>query len=564
MAKNKILNKEQEQYMIELKSDFKKFYYVTSRFMNMNDPTYMQYDIADYLQNEVSGRDRMVQAPRAEGKTMILISYVCWRFLNDSNYKILYISATQKFVETISKAIMTLISTMPELRHLDPFASDLSSVTSFNVNGPKDIDKSPSFRAVGISGQITGSRADEIIADDIEISTNSRTQTMRQSIIEGKKEFINVRKSDGKSKITYVGTPQTEDTIYKTLSNTNIRIWTARYPELNKIKNYKGNLAPWIEKEVTENPKLVGVPTDPGQQSHEELTLKELAEGWSNFVLQYMLDHSLTDEERYPLKLSDFIVYGLSTDKAPKTISYGKNKDNIRDDLPNVGFMNDNYYGPLFVDEEWTEYENAIMSIDPSGKGKDETAYTVIKQLHGTLFILEVGSVNNGFDDESLHEIAKIAKKHSVNEIVIESNAIGEGYIKALSRVTKYFYNVGITGVHNSKNKELRIINTLEPMMNAHKIVINESIITEDSKKVVNGKSYYQLMHQISRITKDKNSLLHDDKVDALALGVEYFIDILELTDEEGLQAFKDAEWQKRMAHYYGEEETNLNYLDSF
>lgn len=54
----------------------------------------------------------------------------------------------------------------------------------------------------------------------------------------------------------------------------------------------------------------------------------------------------------------------------------------------------DRYYSPMFVSkEEWLPYEGSIMAIDPSGRGRDETSYAVLKYLHGMLFLTESGAL---------------------------------------------------------------------------------------------------------------------------------------------------------------------------
>lgn len=57
---------------------------------------------------------------------------------------------------------------------------------------PASPDISPSVKSVGIYGQITGSRADVLIADDVEIPTNSGTQVQRDKLSEAVREFDSI------------------------------------------------------------------------------------------------------------------------------------------------------------------------------------------------------------------------------------------------------------------------------------------------------------------------------------------------------------------------------------
>ena len=86
----------------------------------------------------------------------------------------------------------------------------------------------------GFLGQMSGARADEVIADDVEVPNNSYTQPMRDKLSEAVKEFEAILKPNGK--ITFLGTPQVENSVYLTLEERGYetRIWTARYPEFKK------------------------------------------------------------------------------------------------------------------------------------------------------------------------------------------------------------------------------------------------------------------------------------------------------------------------------------------
>lgn len=99
-------------------------------------------------------------------------------------------------------------------------------------------------------------------------------------------------------------------------------------------------------------------------------------------------------------------------------------------------------------------------------------------------------------------------------------------FSKLLQPILNAIYPCTIEEVRNSKQKELRIIDTLEPLMNQHRLVIDYSVIKEDVHKVMtdpNKYLQYSLVYQLTHISKDRNSLLHDDILDALALGVAYW-----------------------------------------
>ena len=66
------------------------------------------------------------------------------------------------------------------------------------------------------------------------------------------------------------------------------------------------------------------------------------------------------------------------------------------------------------------------MFIDPSGKGLDETAYSIVAHLNGNLFVLEVGSFREGYTEPVLRGLAEAAKRRKVKLILLEDQ-FGQG-----------------------------------------------------------------------------------------------------------------------------------------
>lgn len=58
-----------------------------------------------------------------------------------------------------------------------------------------------------------------------------------------------------------------------------------------------------------------------------------------------------------------------------------------------MGFTGDRLYRPMHVFDEMLEYEGAVLTIDPSGGGKDEVGYAVTKLLRGMIYCRRCGSL---------------------------------------------------------------------------------------------------------------------------------------------------------------------------
>ena len=501
--------------------DFRYFLVKTWEHLRLPAPTRMQLYIADYLQE--GHRRSQLQALRGIGKTWITGAFVAWRLLRDPNEKVLIISQSGGMADQIAIFIRKLIDTMPILEHLKPRPDQRSSVLAFDVNGC-NIAVQPSVKSLGITSQLQGNRATLLISDDVEGQQNSATEVRREQLLHQVAEYEAILQTDEKSQILMLGTPQSSESIYNKMRDKGYvtRIYPARYPET--IANYEGCLADYLIQDIAKDPNLLGTSCDT-RFSEEDLIAREQSYGKSGFKLQFMLDTTLSDAERYPLKTSDIILTDLEPELCSTGIRYSS--QDIIDTIPNVGFTGDRLYRGK-VNEESIPYEGKALFVDPAGRGKDETAVAVVNHLHGKLPIPYIGGIEGGYDDGALIQIAELAKEYQVEKIVVESN-FGDGMFSSLLQpVVNAIYPVTIDEIRVNTQKELRIIDTLEPVLNSHRLILDYNNIKQDTEKCLTANAkdiVYSFLYQLTHITKDKGSLLHDDKLDVVALGVQYWLD---------------------------------------
>lgn len=417
---------------------------------------------------------------------------------------------------------------MPILQHLKPLEGQRDSKISFDV-GPARAAHAPSVKSVGLLGQMTGSRADMIICDDGESLNNSQTQTMRDKLSEVIKEFEAIVKPGGR--ILFLGTPQSEHSIYSLLPprGYTARLWPARYPTQKQQAHFGESLAPELRKALEEDQGLVGEPTDGQRFNTFDLSEREASYGKSGFLLQFQLDQTLSDGNRYPLRLSDLCVMSLPGDLLPEKVVWSSSPELRYTDLHCVGLSGDYFYRPMAVQGDWIKPQGSVLCIDPAGRGKDETAFCVIKMCNSQLFLTKAGGFEGGYTDSTLQALADIAKDQKVNYIIIESN-FGDGmFTKLLTPFISKTYPVTIEEVRHSVQKERRIVETLEPVFNQHRLIVDRKVIEEDKASTTGlppeQSVRYQLFYQTSRITKEKGSLANDDRLDVLSMAVAYWVD---------------------------------------
>ena len=547
----------------QLKKDFRYFLTAIWTHLALPAPTRAQLCIAEYLQN---GPKRLqIQAFRGVGKSWITAAFVLWTLYNDSNKKIMVVSASKDRADSFSIFCQRLILEVPWMSHLKPKNDDQRwSRVSFDV-GPAAPHQAPSVKSVGITGQLTGSRADLMVLDDVEVPNNSMTELQREKLLQLVTECESILTPKKDSRIMFLGTPQTTFTVYNKLRQRNYKpfVWPARYPR--KVAMYDGLLAPQLENDLETTEDLTWKPTDTRFQERDLLE-RESAMGRSNFMLQFMLDTSLSDAEKFPLKFADLIVTPVNPTHAPENIIWCSSPENVLKDLPSVGLPGDHFHKPMQTQGEWQKYSETICSVDPSGRGTDETVACYLSQLNGFIYLHEIKAFRDGYSDSTLLEILRGCKKYKASTLLIESN-FGDGIVSELFKKHCQNTKIGINIEETRANvrKEDRIIDSLEPVLNQHRLVVDPEIINWDyrSNQDAPGESrlLYMLFYQMSRMCREKGAVKHDDRLDALAQGVKWFTDALALSAYEQIKQRKIDEFLDIQQEWLDNPEAAANHM---
>ena len=546
-----------------LQQDFKLFLQALWHELHLPSPTRAQYAIADYLQH---GPKRLqIQAFRGVGKSWITGAFVLWTLFNDPERKIMIISASKERADNMSIFLQKLIIETPWLNFLRPKSDDSRwSRISFDVNCSPH--QAPSVKSVGITGQLTGSRADLMILDDVEVPGNSMTELMREKLLQlcTEAESILTPKSD--SRIMYLGTPQTTFTIYRKLAERAYRplVWPARYPRGKSITQYEGLLAPDLQDDI-DNGAEEWAPTD-SRFTNDDLIEREASMGRSNYMLQFQLDTSLSDAEKFPLKMADLIVTSVNPTTAPQNIVWCSDPNNVIKDAPTVGLPGDYFYTPMQMQGDWSEYNETICSVDPSGRGTDETAACYLSQKNGLLYLHEMRAYRDGYSDNTLLDILRGCKKFGVTSLVIETN-FGDGIVSELFKkhLIQTKQNIHIEEVRANVRKEDRIIDALEPVLNQHRLVVDRRVIDWDYRSnedsAPESRLLYMLFYQMSRMCRQKGAVKHDDRLDCLAQGVKYFTDALHISAQEEIKRRKQLEFASILEDFLDNPESSANHI---
>lgn len=547
------------------RNNFKNFLYVVFKHINLPSPTEIQYAIADELQNRES--DLILNGFRGVAKSTITGIYDSWLLDRDpENTQIIYVGANFEEAKKFIKFTRGLLEVVPFLNYLipDKNGGQRDNATMFDVR-PAGLKVQPSCKAVGIFGNLTGNRATHIIADDIETSDNCDTQIKRDHIESQVTEFRQIVQPL-RGNLLFLGTPHTELSIYNKLHDKGIptAIFPIKFPTEQQQEKYGNKLATYIKTKIEQDPTLIDTPTDPLRFNDEDI-IKLEAEGRSKFAMQQMLDTTLSDLERYPLKCSDLIVMDCDKEIAPEKVAYGSAANQVLKDLPCNGIGTDRYYAPIPIpDIKWLKYTYKTMAIDPSGRGKDELAYSVGGVLNSQIFLLKQGGIQGGYSEDNLYLLANMAKDYKVNKIKIESN-FGDGMFTALfiPILRKVGYQCEVEEVRHNTQKEKRIIDTLEPVMNQHRLIVDKKVVEDDMNSIkkypLEKQQQYSLFYQMTRITKDRGSLNHDDRLDCLAMMVADCLEMMSVDVDAQIQQRLDDEYEQLIEYVFGDIDSPQN-----
>ena len=540
-----------DKYLNSLKKDFRNFCHHIWQVLELPVLTPVQNDIAFYLQH--APKRCQVSAFRGVGKSYLTAAFVCWNLWKDKELSILVLSAGKSRADAFAIFVRNMIRDTDILKHLEPDKSKGERATQnmFDMHNCKP-KGSPSLMSAGITSQITGMRADIIIADDIEVVSNSATHALRDKLATLVTELDAILTPQGRT--IYLGTPQTELSLYNTLyaRGYEMKIWTALVPTDKQAEGYGAKLAQMIRDMMLV--KDAGLSTDPKRFTDEDLAERQLSYGKSGFALQFMLDTSLSDGDKFPLKINDLVIDSVNN-KLPNEVFWSNNPLNKMKDLHNVSMAGQNFYSPSQSEVSFSAPQMTILSIDPSGRGKDETAYTVAHLLNGNIFIPKLGGVKGGYTDDVMKELSNIAKQYKVNKVIVESN-FGDGmFTQLLKPHLNRIYPCTMEEVRQHQQKELRIIDTLEPLMNQHRLIIDPKVINDDyDSAFLNFSSdkatQYMFIYQLSRISKDRGSLRHDDRLDSLAIACKYFLDSLDVDQQMQNKIAEEAKFAAQLESF--------------
>lgn len=423
-------------------ADFKLFVVIWNQRLGLRTPD-IHLKMAEWLEwNWQQGNTRLLMmAFRSAGKSTIVGLFAAWLLYRKPELRILVLAADHTLATKMVRNVKRILERHALTENLKPKKADQWASDRFTVVRMIEL-RDPSMLAKGITANITGSRADIVICDDVEVPNTCDSPEKRKELRErlGEMEYVLV---PGGTQL-YVGTPHHYHTIYTNEPRHELGeegVFLEGFKRLQiPVLNEKGESA-WIER-----------------YSKEDIKRMKRASGPNKFASQMMLEPRNIAEGRLNPKLLKTYPEELDYTKELQTLFIGDTKL----------VSSSAYWDPAFGSAKGDRSVLAIVYSDAVGN----------HYLHHVRYI----DVDERSDvDEATQQceiVAQIAKAHYLPSLIVETNGIGKFLPNMLrNALANAHAPCAIKELHQSKNKDERILDAFDAVLAARRLHVHHSVL---------------------------------------------------------------------------------------
>lgn len=514
---------ESNKLIQKLRGSFPTFLKYMFWLMGLPSPTRMQLLVADMLQKKPSRR-MVFLVYRGFGKTLIFNLFLLWELWNNPELEQAVWGQNQNFAAASVGTILNWVNKFDLFADIRPTNKQRQSTHAFDTPQHASHARCASVTALSIGGAIVGSRADTLLIDDPETSQNGYTQQRRENLDRNMQEATAVIKQTT-GRIVVAGTPHFDRSLYTRLKQKGYQIWIIpmAVPPKHVVDQCLAHYPKIIRKLIEENPE--GTPLD--RFNEEEIKLKQ-SEGTIYYERQYLMNMYRSANSARPLDLTRAILYDANPRNLPAAFEHAREPQYVADEMSEYSCadIGERLYRPFKVSESVVGYDDLIAYVDPAGKGRDELVLTIGGAAGGYAVVFKVMGLMGGITRDNIERIIDACIDYNVSRICVESNLnTSFQWIRAVMD-EKYAPMYGraklpqVVPKHQQANKEVRILETLDAVLNTGRLILTPGAIIEDyltaQDRGTESFADYTLTAQISNFSP-KEKLPVDDRIDTLA-----------------------------------------------
>lgn len=429
---------------------FDQFFMVWAQAQGWEVPAF-HFNILDFLSGHEKWENHtgLIQIFRGAGKSTIVGLFITWLLSQNPTLRFLVLAADKKTAQKIVTDIATIVQRHPLAKHLHGKENTWKADTLV-VNGFTD-GRNPSVTSWGVMSNITGSRADWIIYDDVEVPKNSRTEVERENLRVKLDEPTHILVPGGYE--LFIGTPHSYDSIYPEITG-----------EAGKDEPFRSGCSllkvPVMENVTGDFPNLTGDLIWPERFSADEIRKRQAGSATKgHFLSQYLL---------IPYNPEDTIL-------DPSLIATYTGEIEVHEANGSV-LARLNGSRVMGVSAFWDPAMSAL--------GTDDSVLAIVFTTDdGHYYIHRVVKVT-GDADEQIQQIMNTMRSVACSHLLIETQGGVAGFLPALFRKAAAGKGMTCEGRSTSQGKGQKIMEAYEVRLasgylHAHKSVMDGPFRTQ-------------------------------------------------------------------------------------
>ncbi|MGH1455804.1 MAG: phage terminase large subunit [Alphaproteobacteria bacterium] len=463
------------------KADFRLFLVLWNQRQNFKTPLF-HLTIAMWLEGAWSRGDKrlLLMAFRSAGKSSIVGVFAAWLIYTSPDIRILVLAADAKLAGKMVRNVKRTIERHPLTKGLKPKSPDQWASDRFTVNRDTEL-RDPSMIAHGVTSNITGSRADIVICDDVEVPNTCDSAEKRENLRTRLSEIPYILVAGGTQ--LYVGTPHTYFSIYADVPRT----------EIGEEREFLGNFKRLSLPIITNK----GESAWPERYDMDEIENIKTDAGPNKFESQMMLRPVNIMEGRLDADLLQF---------------YSADVEYVKE------------LGELFIGHQKVVAATCWWDPALAKNGGDNSVVAVVYgDEGGNYYVQHVEYIklppitdDKNSADEQCDVVEKIVRRFYLPFIAVEDN----GLAKFLPGILRTYFGrkntpCRVQDVHNRKAKAQRILEGFDALLAAKRLYVHSSV--QKTPFVMEMREW-----------RPESAKGHDDGLDAVAGALSLHPDRLE------------------------------------
>jgi hypothetical protein len=387
---------------------------------------------------------QLLIAFRSSGKSTLAGLFAAWLLYRNPDLRILVLAADSILARKMVRQVKKIIEKHPLTSHLVPHKPDQWAGSRFTVKRMMQL-RDPSMLARGITSNITGSRADVVICDDVEVPNTCDTAEKRGALRDRLREIDYILTPGGTQ--IYIGTPHNYYSIYADKPRMEIG------EERAFLKDFKRLEIPVLNE--------CGDSAWPEKYTAYDLDRMKIHTGPNKFASQMMLQPINIAEGRLDPALLNIYESELDYTRELQSLFLGQMK------LESASA----WWDPSFASGQGDRSVLAIVFADGVGN----------LYLHRLVYLGRDAHEKAGETDEATRQCKQIvnaAKENYLPAVTVEINGIGR-FLPGMLRneLARAHVPCTVKEITSTRPKEIRILESFDAVLAARRLYVHRSVL---------------------------------------------------------------------------------------